>query len=58
MVRRKKKSNIICVMRPIENIEVYKKSLATVMLDILEKQLGTDLFIRCMDEISKEKWKC
>ena len=36
MVRRKKKSNIICVMRPIENIEVYKKSLATVMLDILE----------------------
>ena len=55
MVRRKKKSNIICDMRPIENIEVYKKSLATVMLDILEKQLGTDLFIRCMDEISKEK---
>ena len=52
--RPKKKNNITGIVYPIEDMELYKKSLGTVMLDILEKQLGTEQFELYMEQLVKE----
>lgn len=39
---------------PISNIEEYKRSLGTVMLDILEKQLGEKGLALAMELLKKE----
>ena len=49
-----KKGKITGIVYPIEDMELYKRSLGMVMLDIMEKQLGPELFQLSMDELQKE----
>lgn len=48
---KKKKSNITVIMHPIDDMELYKKSLGTTMLDILEKKYGSELIAASMEYI-------
>lgn len=52
--RPKRKSNITGIVYPIEDLELYKRSLGTVMIDILEKQLGAELLEESMKELEKK----
>ncbi|WP_455793570.1 hypothetical protein [Clostridium butyricum] len=54
MARPRKKTNITGIVYPIEDMELYKKSLGTVMLDIMEKQLGPKLLALSMEELQKQ----
>lgn len=49
--RRNNKEPITVIMHPIDDMELYKKSLGTVMLDILEKQIGPELLALSMEEL-------
>lgn len=51
--KRKNKKPITVIMHPIDDMELYKKSLGTAMLDILEKQIGPELLALSMEEIKK-----
>ena len=48
---KKKSSNITVVMHPIDDMDLYVKSLGTVMLDILEKKYGSELIAASMEYI-------
>lgn len=50
---KRKKSNITVVMHPIDDMDLYIKSLGTVMLDILEKKYGSKLIAASMEQIQK-----
>ncbi|MDU1602543.1 hypothetical protein ACQR2L_10920 [Clostridium butyricum] len=50
----KRKSNITGIVYPIEDLDLYKRSLGTVMIDILEKQLGAELLEKSMKELEKK----
>lgn len=52
MTRNKKIINVI--MHPIDDEELYSKSLGTTMLDIMEKQLGQDGLALVMEELRKQ----
>ncbi|NFA44572.1 hypothetical protein EXM65_18960 [Clostridium botulinum] len=49
--RRKNQKPITVIMHPIDDMELYKKSLGTKMLDILEKQIGPELVALSMEEL-------
>ena len=48
------KREITGKLYPIINIEEYKRSLGTVMLDILERQLGKKGLALAMEMLKKE----
>lgn len=50
----KRKSNITGIVYPIEDLDLYKRSLGTVMIDILEKQLEAELLEKSMKELEKK----
>lgn len=52
MTRNKKIINVI--MHPIDDEELYFKSLGTTMLDIMDKQLGQDGLALVMEELQKQ----
>ena len=52
MTRNKKIINVI--MYPIDDEELYIRSLGTTMLDIMEKQLGQDGLALVMEELQKQ----
>ncbi len=52
--RKRNKTHITGIVYPIENLELYKRSLGTVMIDILEKQLGAELLEESMKELEKK----
>lgn len=54
MARSRKKTNITGIVYPIEDVELYKRSLGTVIIDILEKQLGSELLELSMQELKKK----
>lgn len=49
-----RKNKIKVIMYPIDDMELYKRSLGTVMLDIIEKQYGTEMLDLSMQWL-KEK---
>lgn len=51
---KRRKCNIKVIMHPIDDMELYKKSLGTVMLDILEKQLGPELLDESMQYLPEK----
>ena len=51
---KKKSSNITVVMHPIDDVDLYVKSLGTVMLDILEKKYGSELIAASMEYIQNK----
>lgn len=52
--KKRKKSHITVHMYPIDDMEMYKKSLGTVMIDILEKQLGSEVLRLYMEDLQKK----
>lgn len=54
---RKNKKSINVIMAPIDDREKYVKSLGNAMLDILEKQLGSELLALSMEELKKQLGK-
>lgn len=48
-----RKNKIEVIMHPIDDMELYKRSLGTVMLDIIEKQYGSEMLELSMQEIKK-----
>lgn len=52
--RTKNKNIITVIMHPIDDEELYFKSLGTTMLDIMEKQLGQDGLALVMKELRKK----
>lgn len=52
--RPKKRTHITGIVYPIEDMELYKRNLGLVMLDIMEKQLGTELFELSMKELERK----
>lgn len=51
---KKKKSNITVFMHPIDDMDLYIKSLGTTMLDILEKKYGSELIAASMEYIQNK----
>ena len=47
------KNKIKVIMYPIDDMELYKRSLGTVMLDIIEKRYGSEMLELSMQEIKK-----
>lgn len=52
--RRKNKKEITVIMHPVDDEELYFRSLGTAMLDIMEKQLGQDGLALVMEELRKQ----
>lgn len=50
----KSKNIITVIMHPVDDEELYFKSLGTTMLDIMEKQLGQDGLALLMEELRKK----
>lgn len=50
----KNKKVITVIMHPIDDEELYFKSLGTTMLDIMDKRLGTDRLALVMEELRKQ----
>ena len=48
-----RKNKIKVITKPIDDMELYKRSLGTVMLDIIEKQYGSEMLELSMQEIKK-----
>lgn len=57
MNKRRIKKPITVIMLPIDDREAYVKSLGTAMLDIMEKQLGSDGLAFVMEELRKQLGK-
>lgn len=55
--RTRNKKIINVIMYPIDDEELYIRSLGTTMLDIMEKQLGQDGLALVMEELKKELTK-
>lgn len=55
--RTKNKKIITVIMQPIDDEELYIRSLGTTMLDIMEKQLGQDGLELLMEELRKKSIK-
>ena len=52
--KRKNKKPITGIVYPIDDMELYKRSLGTTMLSILEKRLGPELLDLAMEELRKK----
>ena len=52
--RTRNKKIINVIMHPIDDEELYFKSLGTTMLDIMDKQLGQDGLALVMEELQKQ----
>ena len=52
--RTKNKKIITVIMHPIDDEELYFRSLGTTMLDIMDKQLGQDGLALVMEELRKQ----
>jgi hypothetical protein len=52
--KRRNKEPIKVIMYPIDDRETYVKSLGTMMIDILEKQFGTELVALSMEKLRQE----
>ena len=50
----KNKKIITVIMHPIDDEELYFRSLGTTMLDIMEKQLGHDCLALLMEDLRKQ----
>ena len=48
------KKPITVIMHSIEDQELYNRSLGTVILDIMEKQLGTDGLAYVMEQLGNK----
>ncbi|WP_455793828.1 hypothetical protein [Clostridium butyricum] len=53
-MNKRNKTHITGIVYPIEDLELYKRSLGTVMIDILEKQLGAELLEKSMKKLEKK----
>lgn len=52
--RRRKKEPIKVIMLPIEDREMYIRSLGAAMIDISEKQFGERVVALAMEQIKKD----
>lgn len=52
--RTKNRKIINVIMHPIDDEELYFRSLGATMLDIMEKQLGQDGLALLMEELRKQ----
>lgn len=52
--RNRNKKIITVIMHPIDDEELYVRSLGTTMLDIMEKQFGQERLVLLMEELQKQ----
>lgn len=51
---KRRKTQIKVHMYPIDDMDLYKKSLGTTMLDILEKKYGSKLIAASIEKIKND----